>query len=665
MENSVDVNVTMSSHGSSQPERVKNGKSFSSEGEKSAPEKQKKRNQKKMRMEKEALERGEQDQTTVAEISVMVYYTPEFKNFTPDPINQIKRQITFANLVFRISKIPVELSIFCIDELEGFIEDPERQKRLKDFRNAKKALVNKPDIEILMTGTPDAKRVPGLSTKHVPGLSTKHLAWVYPKNELTFLYILGQLFGCRSKREEFKDKSKSGYLMNRSHMNTIMSRTFNRIPRFSSKDQMYNRLPLGDSQNDNRSLIMRTRFLLTVGHDEATNCGHHNSTCAEKCPQNCCPKDKANVEVFVEDCQYCNEKIIIPIEDHYVIDVMGSLPLTCKNILWTREKEALEKGEQDQTTVAEVSVMVYYTPDFKIFTPDPVHHIKRQIAFANIVYSINDIPLNLSIFCIEELAIGKTNDWGIMLEYFSHAKKNLLNGASIAILMTGSGTKDRKYAVGAAYDGTQNKSLPLAWVYPNDMLTFIHEVGHIFGCHHNRDNNSKKNMNKSHYGYHMKGSKMRTIMAKETKNFLIRIPRFSSKIHSYNGVPLGDSKNDNRGQIMKTRFLLSQMGNETGNCGHHNDTCAKKCLQDCCPMKRGKDVVVFAEECQYCNEKIIKPFENHYIVVKNKQTCKVVWQSRKGVKRSSLAQSFFFKRTSGPQAAYVGLEAAYGGLQAA
>ena len=112
-----------------------------------------------------------------------------------------------------------------------------------------------------------------------------------------------------------------------------------------------------------------------------------------------------------------------------------------------REKEALKKGEQDQTTVAKVSVMVYYTPDFKTFANDPVRHIKRQIAFANIVYSINDIPLNLSIFCIEELAIGKTNDWGIMLEYFSHAKKNLLNGACIAILMTGSGTKDREYAV--------------------------------------------------------------------------------------------------------------------------------------------------------------------------------------------------------------------------
>ena len=63
-------------------------------------------------------------------------------------------------------------------------------------------------------------------------------------------------------------------------------------------------------------------------------------------------------------------------------------------------------------------------------------------------------------------------------------------------------------------------------------------------------------MNKSNYGYHMKGSKMRTIMAKWTKNFIYEIPQFSSKIHSYNGVPLGDSENDNRGQIMKTRFLF-------------------------------------------------------------------------------------------------------------
>ena len=105
MENSAERSLNMSSLGSGQPERVKNGKSFSSEGEKGAPEKQKEKNPKdssiefKMRREKEALEKGEQDQTTVAEVSVMVYYTPDFKTFANDPVHHIKRQIAFANIV--------------------------------------------------------------------------------------------------------------------------------------------------------------------------------------------------------------------------------------------------------------------------------------------------------------------------------------------------------------------------------------------------------------------------------------------------------------------------------------------------------------------------------------------------------------------------------------
>ena len=75
-----------------------------------------------------------------------------------------------------------------------------------------------------------------------------------------------------------------------------------------------------------------------------------------------------NDEMFAEECQFCLEKVIIPSEDHYMNDALSSSQDTCKNILMKRKKEALEKGEQDQTTVSEVSVKVYYTPGFKIFT---------------------------------------------------------------------------------------------------------------------------------------------------------------------------------------------------------------------------------------------------------------------------------------------------------
>ena len=594
----------------------------------------------KKRRIKEALEKGEQDHTTVAEISVMVYYTPEYKNFASDPILHIKKQITFANLVFSISEIPVKLSIFCIEELEGFVEDPDVKKRLQDFRNAKN-LPNRTNFEILMTGTRSAE---GEFEYIGPPEKNFQIVWVRPENEMDFLHVLGRLFGCQGNREDYEakevdmDNSNFGYHMIGSNMRTIMANHnvnyFHDIPRFSSKDQTYNGVPLGDSLNDNRSQIIKTRFLLTMG-PRAGNCGHHKSTCAQKCLKNCCPADRAkpeNDEMYAEECRYCQEKVIIPLEDHYVIDAESSTTQnTCTNILYRRDKEALEKGEQDHTTVAKISVMVYFTPVFKTFASDPVNYIKRQIAFANLVFCNNEIPIKLYIFCIEELeGFVEHPEAGKRLDDFKEAKKNILNGADIGILMTGTPAENDGVCHGMAYGGPPSKeNPPLAWVHPEDKLTFLHELGHIFGCQHNREEIEDGGANdQSNYGYHMKGSCMSTILAYENETYFCIIPRFSSKDTTYNGVPLGNLQNDNRSQIMRTRFLLSQRRNKMGNCGHHDNTCAEICLQNCCPIVQtnaDNDSNVFSEVCQYCHEKIIIPFEDHYVKDSEsslKDTCK-------------------------------------------
>ena len=112
---------------------------------------------------------------------------------------------------------------------------------------------------------------------------------------------------------------------------------------------------------------------------------------------------------------------------------------------------------------------------------------------------------------------------------------------------------------------------PLAWVTPFHPNAFIHEVGHLFGCNHTIEQHSRESgqlTNNSNHGYYLEGTNMATIMAYPTETHDLWIPHFSSKDKALGGVPLGDDRHDNRNQIMKTRFLVSQYGDESGSCNN-------------------------------------------------------------------------------------------------
>ena len=89
---------------------------------------------------------------------------------------------------------------------------------------------------------------------------------------------------------------------------------------------------------------------------------------------------------------------------------------------------------------------------------------------------------------------------------------------------------------------------------------------------------------------------MCTIMAYPSMDHHRRIPRFSSKKHVYEGVPLGDSESDNRSQMIRARFVMAGYGTESGNCGHHGTTCEENCQRQCCPMHKSEDIVEYVLE---------------------------------------------------------------------
>ena len=127
--------------------------------------------------QRQILEKGVHDNSSMARVSVMVYYTTAFKeDFLNETIAIIESQIDYANEAFANSHIPVQLDLFCIEELEGFVEteSDDGYQRLADFWFAKskyrqsslfaienatdeervlayKSLLNTADIGILMT----------------------------------------------------------------------------------------------------------------------------------------------------------------------------------------------------------------------------------------------------------------------------------------------------------------------------------------------------------------------------------------------------------------------------------------------------------------------------------------------------------------------------------
>ena len=101
---------------------------------------------------------------------------------------------------------------------------------------------------------------------------------------------------------------------------------------------------------------------------------------------------------------------------------------------------------------------------------------------------------------------------------------------------------------GAAYLGpyAQTRAPPIGWVMLGNELIFTHEVGHIFGCEHNREEEGGGSSNDFSYGYLLRGSNMLTVMAYFRGSYTQWIPYFSNDDYTVSGVRMGTARDDNR-----------------------------------------------------------------------------------------------------------------------
>ena len=260
-------------------------------------------------------------------------------------------------------------------------------------------------------------------------------------------------------------------------------------------------------------------------------------------------------------------------------------------------------GREDNSTVVDVSIMMYFTGEFKNVVTDPTTYIEKLVQDSNVVFENSEVPVRLQVHCIQELNVGEDsnfekrhNDFTFILTNRSHngdwtrdEQRHILKSADTAIILTATVAN---CAAGAAHSGPSQITgePPFGWVAIGALVSrvqvFAHEIGHLFGCQHNREEMNGGLSNETDYGYSylVNGTRYYTTMAYSTGSNDTWIPYFSSKDLAHEEIPIGDAKNDNRAELIQNRFLVSQVGDESDTCPNTVDSCAGMCMRSNAPI---------------------------------------------------------------------------------
>ena len=207
----------------------------------------------------------------------------------------------------------------------------------------------------------------------------------------------------------------------------------------------------------------------------------------------------------------------IRIGDHrYNLDYVGS------SYVWEEEDDRYEdEGDDDppppapaadNTTMAEVSCLIYVTKEFINETKDITGFVRNMTDVTNQGYGNSELPITLSVHCIKEVTIPEVRDRQDMLADFMAMEggepARILNGADMAVLLVSS-TKFNRCGVAEVHGVATNSTFA---VVRSDCATkhlaFGHEVAHTFGAAHDYGKHTYS------YGRGRLWKGFRTIMAK-------------------------------------------------------------------------------------------------------------------------------------------------------
>lgn len=202
--------------------------------------------------------------------------------------------------------------------------------------------------------------------------------------------------------------------------------------------------------------------------------------------------------------------------------------------------------------------------------------LDQVIAETNLGYINSKIPVRVKALCIEEANIDQSSA-SDTLETFTNMKgipwksetiAALRNTADAAVLLVQD--FDDNYCgygwIGTTYEGgptfsTVKKSCALGY------FTIGHELGHNFGCHHNKEQDTNKNIPFGH-GHLIEGG-ARTIMAYHVSGYDSKVNYYSNPdvIYPGTGTPTGvEGVSNNAAVITNNRFAMAALGDESSTC---------------------------------------------------------------------------------------------------
>ena len=237
-----------------------------------------------------------------------------------------------------------------------------------------------------------------------------------------------------------------------------------------------------------------------------------------------------------------------------------------------RERNHLLKGTKDNTTMAFISVKIYFTREFAKITNNINDFVNKMLAITNQGFLNSKVPITVVMNCLEETDLEETGSSDSILSTFAYSKssESLRQTADTATLLVANLGRSCGNAYKDAFEGNAFSVVKKSCV---ETFTYGHELAHNLGCQHNIEIHKNDMYDHGHgsfidnpynpsQGYH-------TIMTYWNESYPIRINSYSNPdvIYPRANKKTGEKgKSNNAAVLLRNRFIMASVGDESQQC---------------------------------------------------------------------------------------------------